>query len=82
MVFIFTGTIIESSQIGNRREIIVIADDDKVNALNYKDVNRKLLLEKESWTYYFLVFSFIRNNLHILCKKRKRVELKQTTRKA
>ena len=82
IVFISTGTIIEGSQIGNRRDLIVIADDEKVNALNYKDVNRKLLLEKEPWTFNFLAFSFIRNNLHILCKKRKRVELKQKTRKA
>lgn len=81
-LFIFIGTIIEASQIGNRRDIIVIADDQIVNALNYKDVNRKLLLEKEQWTYYFLIFSFVRNNLHILCKKRRRIVMKQPTRKS
>lgn len=53
-----------------------------VNALAYKDVNRKLLLEKERWTYHFLIFSIVRNNLHILCKKRRRVEIKQPTRKS
>lgn len=77
------GTVIELTQIGNRRDIIVIADPDHVNSLNYKDVNRKLLLEKENWTFYFLSFSFLRNNLHLLCKKRQRqFEMKQHTRKA
>ena len=70
IVFIATGTIIEGSQIGNRRDLIVIADDEKVNALNYKDVNRKLLLEKEPWTFNFLAFSFIRSvTTSIFCAK-------------
>ena len=40
--------------------------------INYKDVNRKLLLEKETWTFYLLSFSCIRNNLHIMCKRKKK----------
>ena len=69
------GTIIEQTQIGNRRDIIVILDQSNVNYDSYKDVNRKLLLEKEKWTFYFLIFSFIRNNLHILCKRRKKIKI-------
>mmetsp|Transcript_42318 Transcript_42318/g.64908 ORF Transcript_42318/g.64908 Transcript_42318/m.64908 type:complete len:95 (-) Transcript_42318:1514-1798(-) len=82
MVLMCSGCIIELSQIGNRRDVIVLADEEIVNPNSYKDVNRKLLLEKESWTYYMLSFSFIRNNLHHLCKKRKKTELRQTSWKA
>jgi hypothetical protein len=69
-IFIFFGTIIELTQIGNRRDVLVIADTNLVNSLNYKDVNRKILFEKEWWTLILISFSFIRNNLHILFKKR------------
>ena len=75
-MLILVGTIIEESQIGNRRDIIVIVDDQVVNALEYKDMNRRLLLEKEKWTYHFLIFSIVRNNLLILCKKRRKIEMK------
>ena len=40
--------------------------------ISYKDVNRQLLLEKETWTFYLLGFSCIRNNFHILCKRKKK----------
>lgn len=40
--------------------------------INYKDFNRRLLLEKETWTFYLLAFSCIRNNLHIVCKRKKK----------
>ena len=69
---IFFGTFIELTQIGNRRDIIVITDQADGNMLDYKDVNRKILLEKERWAFYFLSFSFLRNNMHLLCKKRQR----------
>lgn len=64
---------------------MVIQDESKIDYQNYKDINRRLLLEKETWTFYFLIFSFIRNNLYVLCKKRKRVRIEGAptlTRKA
>ena len=45
-------------------------------------MNRRLLLEKEKWTLYILSFSFIRNNFHWLCKKRKKTEMRQPSWKA
>ena len=62
--------------------MLVIANPQTVNSLNYKDVNRKLLFEKERWTHWLLSFSFIRNNLHILCKRRaKGLQVRSTSRK-
>jgi len=82
-ILICLGTVIELTQIGNRKDVLVLADTNIVNSLNYKDVNRKLLFEKEVWTYPILSFSFIRNNLHMLCKKRqKSFQIKNPTRKA
>lgn len=72
IILVCFGTVIELTQIGNRKDILVLADSNIVNSLNYKDVNRKLLFEKEVWTYSILSFSFIRNNLHLLCKKRQK----------
>ncbi len=43
-LFAVYGTLIEFTQIGNRRDIAII---DELKSLDYKMWNRKLLLQKE-----------------------------------
>ncbi len=62
-LFAVYGTLIEFTQIGNRRDIAII---DELKSLDYKMWNRKLLLQKEQWALFFLAFSPIRNTLLIL----------------
>eukprot|EP00347_Sterkiella_histriomuscorum_P012160 403369665 len=72
------GTIIEVTQLGNRSDI-VFRDNSKIT--KFSTWNKKLLLQKEYWTFFFLAFSFIRNNLFILNRRHKASEYKMATKK-
>lgn len=76
------GTLIEVTQLGNRLDL-VFKDPHQDSALlsKFSTWNKKLLLSKEYWSFFFLAFSMIRNNLFILSRRRKASEYKMATQK-